>query len=71
MNPFMTSQMVEHRRRDLESLAGSGRSKEHSVRFRWRRAMSRRIGEALIRAGRRLAGPEDQVRSPVTLLRPR
>ena len=71
MNPSMTSQMVEQRRRDMASLAGSARSKERRRRFGWRRELSRRTGEALIRAGRRLAGPEDQVRAPVTLLRPR
>jgi hypothetical protein len=61
--------MVEERQRELRSLTGPARSKERKVRIRRRRALSRRIGEALISLGRRLVGPEEQVRSPVTLLK--
>jgi hypothetical protein len=58
MHP-LTSQIVRDRQRDLACLAGPGLR-----RLPRRRAVSRRIGLALIRAGRRLAGPEELARLP-------
>jgi hypothetical protein len=53
MNPSLISLLVDARQQDLERQAHgspSGRPRRHRV--------ARPIGRALIRAGRRLAGPE-------------
>ncbi len=71
MNPSLTSQMVEDRRHEMEGLAASGRAGPRRARRRRSRPLSRWIGVVLIRAGRRLAGPEEQLRAPVTLLKSR
>ncbi|MGO9455921.1 MAG: hypothetical protein ACLP62_02585 [Acidimicrobiales bacterium] len=71
MNPSLTSRMVEDRRREMQNLVATGRLGGRRARHRRSRPLSRWIGVALIRAGRRLAGPEDQLRAPVTLLKSR
>jgi hypothetical protein len=58
MNPLL-HQLVREHQRELEKMASSGRP-----RTRKRRAVSRRIGLALIRAGRRLVGPDELQRIP-------
>jgi hypothetical protein len=53
MNPSLLSLMVDARQKDVQRLADgqpSGRARRHPI--------SRPLGRALIRAGRRLAGPE-------------
>jgi hypothetical protein len=59
MNPFLSARMAAERRRDLEALAGSGRSRRPP-----RHSVGRALGLGLIRAGRRLAGPDDPADRP-------
>ena len=59
MHP-LTSQMVAERRRALAEMAASGRRREVARR----RPVARRLGLLLIRAGQRLAGPEELRRLP-------
>ena len=58
VNPLI-HQLVQERRRDLANLA-----EPRPRRSRPRRSVSRSVGLALIRAGRRLAGPEEIQRMP-------
>jgi hypothetical protein len=61
MNPWMTEQLAEARRRDLLSTP-SPRHWAPGARAanggRWRARMGRPLGELLMRAGRRLMGPD-------------
>ena len=54
MNPSLAAKMVGERRRELELQA---RSTSRRPRRRW--SISRLLGLALVRAGRRLAGTDE------------
>ena len=64
--------MVQARQSELR-LAASPRSRRARVRREtsWHRAVLRHVGLGLIRAGRRLAGPDDARRVPLTAIRTR
>jgi len=64
MNPSMASRLVDDHQRELERMATRRVS-----RGRRRSSISRSLGLALMRAGRRLAGPDELVdRRPRSLM---
>ena len=56
MNPHSAALMVNDRRRELERLA-----RGRPGHLRGRRSITRRFGLALVRAGQRLAGPDESM----------
>ncbi len=54
MNPFVASRLVDDHQRELARMTTGGARRRHS-------SISRSLGLVLMRAGRRLAGPDELI----------